>query len=337
MRTLRYPITVALTGIWLLAACSGDSTGPSNNNNTNNSGNNGGNSGGNTTGTHMRATIDGQSWAAGTTAGSVTALQFSRISGGYLILGVQLLAGGGIGSTITFTLNNISGPGTYPLGVDAVSVYGGFAGITGGTPGGTWTTPLSGAAGTITITALTTTHIAGTFSFTATPAASGAGGATGTRVVTAGSFDAPFSGNVTIQALPDSVGGKMSATLNGTAWNAGIVSAGTSLGYISISGINDRQTLIFTLPQPAAAGTYQLSNAAGFILKAWDPNAVAPAGARCCWGNLGDVGTITFTSLTKTRAKGTISATLSPQPGTAATGLLVITNLTFDVGLFHNP
>jgi hypothetical protein len=336
MRALRYTITVALTGVLLLAACSGDSTGPSSNNGNNN-GNGGGNNNGNTTGTHMRATIDGQSWTAGTVAGSVTALQSSRISGGYLILGVQFLSSGGIGSTLTFTLNNISGPGTYPLGVDAVSVAGGFGGISGGTPGGTWITPLSGAAGTITITALTTTHIAGTFSFTATPPATGAGGATGTRTVTAGSFDAPFSGAVVLQTLPDSVGSKMSATLNGTAWNAAIVSAGTSLGYISISGINDRQTLIFTMPQPTTTGTYQLSNLPGFILKAWDPNAVAPAGARCCWGNVGDVGTITFTSLTKTRAKGTITATLSAQAGTAASGLLTIANLTFDVGLFHNP
>jgi hypothetical protein len=161
--------------------------------------------------------------------------------------------------------------------------------------------------------------------------------ATGTRVVTSGTFDAPISGNAAAQALPDSVGGKFSATLNGTAWNAAIVSAGTSLGYISLSGINDRQTLIFTLPQPTTTGTYQVSNAPGFILKAWDPSAVAPAGARCCWGNVGDVGTITFTSLTKTRARGTLSATLTPQPGTAATGLLVIANATFDVGLFHNP
>jgi uncharacterized protein DUF6252 len=331
MLRLRSLIAPALVGA-LLAACSGDTTGPSNSNTSGN--NNGNNNGGNSTGTRMTATIDGQSWSAATATGGVVALQFSPRSGGYTIIGTQLSSTGTLTGTITLTVNNISGPGTYPLGVDAVSVYGGFAGITS-TPGGTWITPISGAAGTVTITALTATRIAGTFSFNATPSS---GGATGTRVVTNGVFDAPFSGSVTIPStLPDSVGGKMSATLNGTAWNAAIVSAGTSLGYISLSGINDRQTLIFTLPQPAAAGTYQLSNNAGFILKAWDPNAVAPAGARCCWGVVGDIGTITFTSLTKTRAKGTITATLSPQPGTAATGQLVIANLTFDLGLFHNP
>src|SRR4029078_8310558 len=86
-------------------------------------------------------------------------------------------------------------------------------------------------------------------------------------------------------------------------------------------------------------GTFQLSNASGNILQAWDPKAVKPAGARCCWGVSADVGTITITSLTKTRAKGTFSATLSPQPGTAAVtiGPLTITNGSFDIGLFHTP
>jgi hypothetical protein len=281
----------------------------------------------------MTATIDGQTWSAGTTAGSVTALQVSSRSGSYLILGTEF-TGGGQGSSVSFAINNIIGTGTYPLGVDAVSVHGGFASITSGA-GGVWMTPLSGAAGTINITALTTTRIAGTFSFTATGSG---GGATGTRTVTNGVFDAPFGTAVTLpSALPDSVGSKITATVAGTAWNAAIVAAGTNLGYLSISGINTQQTLVLTLPQPTTTGTYQLANTPGRILQAWDPNAVAPAGARCCWGILGDTGTMTITSITVTRAKGTFSAVLSPQPGTAARGQLVISNGTFDVGLFHRP
>jgi len=129
----------------------------------------------------------------------------------------------------------------------------------------------------------------------------------------------------------------MSAPLSGNSWNAAIIAAGTGLGYFSLSGINSQQTLVFTIPQPTATGTYPLNNASGHILLAWDPNAVAPAGARCCWGVQGDVGAITFTSLTTTRAKGTFGAILSAQPGTAARGQLVITNGSFDVGLYHNP
>jgi hypothetical protein len=311
-------------GLTIVVACSGGDS-PTEPDNT-------GNGGG--TGTRMTATIDGQAWSASTSAGLVSALQFAPATGGYLIFGNEVTSTGAPGSTMSFTVNNITGPGTYPLGVDAVSVIGGFAAITSSS-GTAWTTPISGAAGSITITSLTTTHIAATFEFTATGSA---GGATGSRVVTNGVLDAPFQGNVSLPTtLPDSVGSRMTAMLSGAAWNAAIVAAGTSLGYISLTGINSQQTLIITIPQPTATGTYPLGNTPGQILMAWDPNAVAPAGARCCWGVLGDVGSITFTSLTITRAKGTFGAILSPQPGTAARGQLVITNGTFDVGLFHKP
>jgi hypothetical protein len=313
----------------LLAACSDSSsvTDPDDDGSNNNNNNGGAGS------TRMTATVDGKAWSAGATPGGVVALQPLPKSGGYLIMGVELSGSGVIGATMTININNVSGPGTYTLGVDAVSTYGGFAGITSST-GGTWLTPLSGSAGTITITTLTTTRIAGSFSYTASAVS---GGATGTRIVTNGIFDAPISGNAVLPVLTDSMGGKLSGTLSGQPWNAAIISAGTTATHLSLSGINDRQTLVFTIPKPAGAGTYQLSNAAGSILLAWDPSAVAPAGARCCYGIAGDVGSITFTSLTTTRAKGVLSATLRAQPGTTATGQLVITGGTFDVGLFHKP
>lgn len=322
MRSVRVVAGIAVAGIWILAGCGGGDgmTDPDDN---------GGNGGG---ASPMTATIDGQAWKASSTVGLATALQFAPVTGGYILSGAEQTATGAAGTSLVFTINNISGPGTYPLGTDAVSVYGGFAGVVAGT-GATWTTPLTGAAGTITITTLTTKRIAGTFTFTA---AASAGAATGTKTVTNGIFDLAIANNAVVATLPDSVGAKMTASLNGTAWNAAIVSAGTSFGFISITGINSMQTLIFTLPLPAAPGTYQMNNSPG-ILQAWDPNSVKPAGARCCWGIAGDIGSITFTSLTKTRAKGTLTATLRPQPGTAATGNLVIANATFDVGLFHNP
>jgi len=313
---------LALVGVFLAAACGGGNTGPDDGDDGNNDGNNGNTSG-------MSATIDGQAWSANSAAGSVTAIQFSPASGAYIIGGI----GSGAVASMTFTINFITGPGTYPLGVDAVSVQGGFAGVTGAT-GGTWITAISGAAGTITITTLTTTRIAGTFSFTASQTS---GGATGTRVVTNGQFDVPITGNAPIAVLTDSMGGKMSASLNGQAWNAGIVTGQWTSTHLSVSGINNLQTLIMTIPRPTATGSYQLSNSSGSLLLAWDPNAVAPAGARCCYGIAGDVGTITFTSLSNTRVKGTFSATLRAQPGTAATGTLTITNGTFDMGTFHTP
>ena len=46
-----------------------------------------------------------------------------------------------------------------------------------------------------------------------------------------------------------------------------------------------------------------------------------------------DVGTITITSLTPSRVKGLLTATLRPTPGKPATTPLVITDGTFDVGI----
>jgi len=325
MRTNRIVLAMSVGGALFIGACGGGDGGM---------GPDDGNDGDNTGGSRMTATIDGQAWTASTGTGLISAVQFAPLTGGYIIFGTEAQATGQPGTALTFTINDIVGPGTYTLGVDGVSVIGGFAAVTTAS-GATWTTPLSGAAGTITITALTTAHITGTFEFTATAAS---GGASGARAVTKGVFDAPFANTVTLPAaLPDSVGSRMTATLGGTGWNAAIVAAGTTATHFSLTGINAMQTLVLTIPKPATAGTYALSNQPGSILLAWDPSAVAPAGARCCWGVQSDVGSITFTTLTVTRAKGTFSATLSPQPGTAASGQLVITNGVFDVGLFHNP
>ncbi len=297
--------------------------GPTNPGDDNNDGNNGNNNGNPTT--KMTATIDGQAWSAGS---SVTAGQFAPLSGGYLILGT----GSGAVASMTFTLNLITRTGTYPLGVDGATVQGGFAGVTAGT-GGTWLTAFSGAAGSISITTLTTTRIAGTFSFTA----DGSGAATGTKSITNGEFDAPLSREAPIAVLTDSMGSKISASLNGQAWNGAIVSGQTSTTHLSLSGINSNYTYSMTIPRPAGPGVYGLSNNPGSILWVTDPNAVAPAGAHCCYGIVGDVGTLTITSMTTTRIKGTFSASLRPQPGTAATGTFAVANGSFDIGLYHTP
>ena len=327
MRPDRLTIGMSVALIALFAACGGgDATSPSAGNQ-----NPGGNNPGGSTGTNqMTASINGQSFSVSGVA--VFAGQLDANGGSYLISGVET---SGSARAITFSLSGIAGPGTYLLGVDGVSVTGGIGSVTvSGT--NVWNTGLTGGSGSLTITSLTTTRIVGTFTFTANAAG---GTATGSQSITNGSFDVGFGKTVVIKALADSVGSKMSATVGGQAWNGAIVGGQTTSTFFSINGINDRQTLIFTFPMPSGVGTFQLSNASGNILQAWDPKAVKPAGARCCWGVSADVGTITITSLTKTRAKGTFSATLSPQPGTAAVtiGPLTITNGSFDIGLFHTP
>jgi hypothetical protein len=273
----------------------------------------------------MTATIDGKAWTAATSF----ALQSDAVASRYLLSGIEV----GTNTSIVLSIGDIPGPGTYPLGVDGVTVAGGFGGVTA-LSGQTWNTSFSGAAGTITITALTTKHIAGTFSFTASLATNGA---TGTRSVANGVFDIPFNSDATLRALPDSIGSKLTATLNGQAWNAAIASGQTSNGFISLSGINDKQTVLFTIAAPTVTGTFPLSYTSPYFAWAIDPNAVKPAGTQCCWGVIGDAGTITFTTVTKTRTKGTFSITLSPQPGTAARGQLTIAGGTFDLGMYHTP
>ena len=56
--------------------------------------------------------------------------------------------------------------------------------------------------------------------------------------------------------------------------------------------------------------------------------------AHCCWGlNAGgDTGTITITSLTPARVKGTFSGTLQSQPNKPATAPLVVTDGSERVG-----
>jgi hypothetical protein len=321
MRFIRF--TTASVFLSLLAACGGggdSTTGPTGGNQ-----NPGGTTGTGTT--KMTATIDGKAW----TSSSSLVIQVDAVAGRYLLSGIEIATN----TSISLSFGDITGPGTYPLGVDGVSVAGGFGSVLVGTTQ-TWTSPFSGAAGTITITSLTTKRVAGTFSFTANAVS---GGATGTRAVTSGVFDIPFNSDASLRTLPDSVGSKITASLNGQAWNAAIASAQTGNGFISISGINDKQTVLITIAAPTAAGTFPMSYTSPNFIWAIDPNAVKPAGAQCCWGVTGDAGTITFTTVTKTRTKGTFSITLSPQPGTAAAGRgqLTISAGTFDLGMFHTP
>ena len=309
----------ASIALWLLAACGGggDSTTDPTGGNQNPGGSNGS--------SQMTATIDGKAW----TSGTGFAIQSDAVAGRYLLTGIEL----GTNTSIVLSIGDIPGPGTYPLGVDGVTVAGGFGGVVVG-GGQTWNSAFSGNAGTITITALTTKHIAGTFSFIGSLTGNGA---TGTKTVTNGVFDIPFNSDASLRTLPDSIGSKMTATLNGQAWNAAIAAGQTSNGFISLSGITDKQTLMITIAAPTAAGTFPLAYTSPNFIWAIDPNAVKPAGAQCCWGVTGDVGTITFTTVTKTRTRGTFAITLSPQPGTAAKGQLTITGGAFDFGMYHTP
>ena len=122
---------------------------------------------------NITATVNGTAWRSSKGADhatrSGTFIGISTASSTYvLILGIGNAAVG------TFSLNLATGNGSSAI----------ISNSTGG-----WGTAFAGGTGTITVTVLTATRIAGTFSFDAVP---GSGSATGTLQVRNGAFDVAF-------------------------------------------------------------------------------------------------------------------------------------------------
>jgi hypothetical protein len=303
---------MGVCGVMVLAACGGDGGG-------------GSTDPGNTGQFKFTAKIDGTSWAS--TGGVERAGVPITLPGLYVLTGTNL--SGGTAYTIVISLYNISGPGTYPLGV-GVSVPGGNV-LVSSLAGG-WRTPQTGADGTITITTLTPSRIEGTFSFTAVAFT---GGATGTKTVTDGAFVLEVKPTGTVGPLPDNAGSKVTATLNGAAYNAADVASTfiPSSGILTIVGNNSARSVTISLAGIPAAGvgTYALSNGSPTrTLGVTVLNGTQVAGLYSSSVG-GGSGSVTISSLTATRIKGTFTATLGAA-GSGATGTMTVANGTFDVG-----
>ena len=262
---------------------------------------------------NFAATIDGAAWT-GANASAIAA------AGGIFVLtGVQ----NGSGTALSMTLYSIGAPGTYPLGVGP-AVPGGIAVIASGAS--SWSTPLSGAAGSVTVTAVSSSRIAGTFSFTAPPVL---GQTAATRAVTQGRFDLAVTGPPTL-VVPENAGSKVNGTLAGTAFNAATVATVTSpqSGTFTFAGSNTGYTLNVILSAYTGVGTYTLGTGAARTVSVTRPQAPIAS-----WGgsNATTTGTLIVTSATSARVKGTISATLQPSPG--FTGAPVIVSVAFDIGV----
>jgi hypothetical protein len=264
----------------------------------------------------MSAKIDGAAWAANVPY--ATAQAVASLPGAFIISGTSVGTGGG-GLSILLSLYNVDGPGTYALGAGQ-TVFGGIASI-GETTGG-WGTPLTGAAGTVTITALSATQIAGTFSFTADASV---GGATGTRVVTEGQFDLTLPGTA-LDPVPDNAGGRASATFDGAPFAPSTIVVNDSGGNLIVALGNIDRSLQVYITTFAGAGTYALSTTA-------PARTIQAAAGTAAWG-IGGVtsGTIEVTSATATRVAGTFTATLDATGGTTATGPIAVSG-SFDVGM----
>ncbi len=264
----------------------------------------------------MSATIDGVAWTPSVPAGGAHAAP-----GAYNFSG---LSTAGAGASISVSVSNIAGPGTYPIGVGP-SGFGGTAIVTKGSAG--WSTPLSGAAGSITITAISNTHMTGTFAFTS---AAISGGAVGNSVVTSGVFDLPITTVGNPGNLPDNAGSRVTADVAGQPYNASTMAVtlpnDTTMISATSAGNNALGISIYGLH---GTGTYALSS---------DPQhrlsySTLVGSDFNLWGGVaGDSGSIVVTSQTASRIAGTYVVTLQPSFGPGATGPLHISGV-FDLGL----
>lgn len=267
----------------------------------------------------MTATIDGQAFSADQSAGAAAATS-SGVSV-YTITGTHVA--GSTVQAILLSLWNVGGPGTYPLGVNATN-FGGIGSFVEGSS--SWTTPLSGVAGTLILTTLTSTRIAGTFSFNA----ASLGTPTTTRSVSNGAFDLAISGTPgTVQPYQ---GSTMKATLGSTAWVGATIALVAKSGGVyawggsSATGVTGGvfTNVNITLSGVTGPGTYALGAGANSI-------SVAVGSTGYNSNVAGSSGSVVVTSVDANRLKGTFSATLASGGGAS----LSVSGGTFDIGLGH--
>ncbi len=258
---------------------------------------NGGGGGGGGGGKSFSAKIDGASWTANSASISITGGADPRL-GTILITGGDS-SGRGLGLNLSFISDT---PSPYPLGVNPGSNAGGTVTLSATTPViGSWTTPLNGDAGTVTITLRTATRIKGTFECTAEPFS---GGAASDVEITDGEFDITIPGG--LPALPTGIGNTMAATVGGESWNAAtIVQVG---GGASFGGMNTKYSVNFVgLVSP---GMHNLGTGVG----KWGATIIE-TGTANAWSAPGDsVGTIFFV-LTPNRMVGLFNGTFPKQGG----------------------
>lgn len=280
MKRLLGPVLLVL-GL-LVAGCGGGDGGPTNP---------GGGDGGST----MTATIGGTAWKAASNAIFVNAGGTAR-DGTLVITGVESPSG----ISVVLLIGFISGPATQPLGVNGLSTPGGIASVGGGGDG--WTTPMSGAAGFVTITTRTATRIAGTFNFTAAhvdPAHIPAN-----LTVTGGAFDITVDAG--LPPLPTGVGSTAIGNIGGAPWNgATILGWQPAPGAITIQVDNTAYSISLISAVPVSAGgTYGIPSQISMLVQRYGT-------ADAWWGGLGaDVGTLTVSTLDGNRLIAAFSATL---------------------------
>lgn len=248
------------------------------------------------------ATIDGQAWASDTNLISVSGSASPTRTGTLALTGYQASSGRSLMLSLSFFI----GPASQPLGVNIGTTPGGIGTVT--VAANSWLTPLSGAAGFVTLTARTDTRIAGTFHFTADALA---GAVPATRSVTDGAFDITIDAG--LPPLPTGVGSTVVATVGGAPWYAAtIVGLNPGAGVFSLGADNTAYSISITPKIPVAAG-----NAYG--IPSQMNLTVIRTGTADSWAAITgpDIGTVTITVFTADRMVASFEAALPPLNATA--------------------
>lgn len=265
------------------------------------------------------ATINGQSWAADTLGFTVTGNP--GVPGSLIISGVEVVTPTNY-KTLSLTVSFIGATGSYPMGINIGTTPGGTGSsvVVSGSNVTTYLTPLSGAAGTVTITSLTASRMKGTFSFTADPSP----GPGASLTVTNGTFDVALPNGFTA-VPPANHGSTVSANLGATAFNAATVTGigDLGLGSFVVGGQSTVYSLTITTSMPITApGSYTLGTEVSL--------SVLNFQSTDSWAALtGATGTVTVTSIGNGRVAGTFDAVLVPLGTTV--GNLTVSNGSFDV------
>lgn len=283
-------------------------------------------------GSGLTAKFRGEAWSAEPIGVYANALGSSP--GTYMFGGAKSV--GTISRSITVTLYNIPGPGTYKLGTGIQATGGvGQAGEGNGTPNAnTWITDGTGLDGEITITEIGKGRIKASFKFTGVP---GARSPLKENIdITEGKVDLEYKG--TPVPMLDKHGGNLTATLNGKPYNAASIHSASLKDLNGNAGVNivtstSLNGISLMVAGATAPGKYPIIHK--------QPNPVSIGAGRngtdpetCCWGSSdADTAVIEITSLTATRIKGKFSGKLGPNPGKPATAALVIVDGAFDVGV----
>jgi len=270
--------------------------------------------GGNPGGTSLSASINGMPWKADDGAIQVTGNPAAPRLGTLVISGLEVATGRSLALTASF----ISGPGTYPLGVNIGTTPGGTGQVTD--PPDSWLTPLSGDAGTLSVTVRTETRIAGRFSFSADPLLGGSPAA----VVTDGEFDITVSAG--LPPLPTGDGSTANATIEDSPWNAAtVVALSAGAGVVSLSANNSTYSMTMTPKVPLTAGN-------SYGIPSQISLTIIRTGTADSWAATGgsDVGTWTVDTFSATRATGEFAGTLPKLGGGAA---LEVSDGSYDVSL----